>query len=301
MPDNRPTFLKKKAEGEAKEAEQVAKMVGGPPGGGPPDDYDLVASVITHVFNQKHPKYEDAHQAVQKAKAERRIREQRLADAHKAEDFAKKDYQGEKVKDDHHAPLPRQWAIAGVALIPEWYTCYLAAEALGGGRISTAIFATVLLAVLAGCEYWYDSAVRHRHLTQKRAALGILIATIATLGALRFYFGWVVFQHSLLGALGVAAALIVVTAALVGISLAALRLSESIPAWQHRLVYKKAVRARRTAEADLAQAREDQARATNQYEQLINSVVTATVATLHMNEGRLRNALERNLAQDPVG
>jgi len=160
--------------------------------------------------------------------------------AREKEERAGQSHEAVSSDDDHHAPLPRQWAIAGLVLLPEWYACYLGGEAFGQGRVLTALFATIMVVVLGGCEYWYDSAVRHEDTGQKKFALGMLAALILGLGGLRFYYGWIVEnQHSILGALLLAVVLSIVTTALVAFGCFALYYSESIAAWKMRRAHKK--------------------------------------------------------------
>jgi hypothetical protein len=261
-------------------------------------DYDDVMTQIVATFQSESRDQAEAYEAMIDGVSGIRRCQRRLSEATQAEEQAYRAFRTSSVEDQHHAPLPRQWTIAGLALIPEWYACYLGAEALGQGTTSTALFATIILVVLGGCEYWYDSGVRHRNRGQSILALALLIAVVASLGVLRFCYGWIVQgDGDVLGAVALAGALTVVTVALVGIGCAALQLSESSPTWARRRELLRARKVAESAKASLARAKDRQIAAIGRFCRLVEpAVILRAAGDKHLSERRLQDALSRRLA-----
>ncbi len=206
---------------------------------------------------------------------------------------ARRDLDGAQAQDENHAPLPRQWAIAAFFLLPEWGACYLGAEAFGYGRVLTALLATLFLVILAGCEYWYDSAARQggRGKKQKRTALGFLTGIIIGLGALRFYYSWITEKHSIVLALLFAAILSVVTAVLVAIGIIALRNSESLHVCHVRQKHKSAQRTLKNAKEKLEDAKEDEYDAEIRFHKVLEKDLIQEAEQSDLDPDRLRKAL----------
>jgi hypothetical protein len=242
----------------------------------------------------------ESHQAVESRMdgATAKVKQWRVARKNAIADraYAKGAHDTEYNHDPNHAPLPRQWAFALLILIPEWYACYLAAQVIDAGVFWTAAFATFLLVVLVACEYWYDSTVRNRKHRQKPRALAALITMVVILGAMRLIFGYVIERgHSPLIAFALALALTAFTAALVGISCAALYFSESIPAYQARKRLKKADRVVKATTVGLRRAEADERHATAEYHRAIHPHIRKLADDEGLDERKLTEALDEQI------
>ena len=232
------------------------------------------------------------HEAIGKVKQCRVALDNAIADRVNA----KGAYDTEYNHDPNHAPLPRQWAFALLILIPEWYACYLAAQVIDASVFWTAAFATFLLVVLVACEYWYDSTVRNRKHGQKPLALAALITMVVILGVMRLIFGYIIERgHSLLIALALALALTAFTAALIGISCAALHFSESIAAYQARRKLKKADRVVKATTVDLRRTEADEMHATGEYRRVIHPHIRKLADDEGLDERELTKALDEQI------
>jgi hypothetical protein len=245
------------------------------------------------VDHESHQAVENRmHEAIVKVQQWRAALENAIADrAH-----AKKAYDSEHNHDPNHAPLPRQWAFALLILIPEWYACYLAAQVIDAAVLWTVAFATFLLVVLVACEYWYDSTVRNRTHRQKRWALAALITMVVILGVMRLIFGYIIERgHSLLIALALALALTAFTAALIGISCAALHFSESIAAYQARRKLKKADRVVKATTVDLRHAEAGERHSIAEYRRVIHPHIRKLAVDEGLDERKLTKALDEQI------
>jgi hypothetical protein len=134
---------------------------------------------------------------------------------------------------DRPAPRPRQWTIAGGALLLDGVACYFAAEALGAGQQETVAWAALFLALLGIGEIALDHYSEDHRAAWRSIAVG-LGAFIGLLGVLRYSF------LATVGTEGLAAAAIgtvlftAATAGFVLIGYRALRLAEGSLAWRAR-------------------------------------------------------------------
>ena len=134
---------------------------------------------------------------------------------------------------DRHAPRPRQWAIAGGALLLDGVACYFAAEALGSDDRETAAWAVLFLALLGIGEVALDHfSAEHRAVWRWIAAA--LTGFVGLLGVLRFSFLVTVGAEGLVPAAVGAVLFTAVTTGLVLSGYRALRLAEASQAWQAR-------------------------------------------------------------------
>src|SRR5450759_2147515 len=203
------------------------------------------------------------------------------------------------VSEDHHGKITKSrdaWAVALLILSPEWYACYLAAQVIDAAVLWTVAFATFLLVVLVACEYWYDATVRNRTHRQKRWALAALITMVVILGVMRLIFGYIIERgHSLLIALALALALTAFTAALIGISCAALHFSESIAAYQARRKLKKADRVVKATTVDLRHAEAGERHSIAEYRRVIHPHIRKLAVDEGLDERKLTKALDEQI------
>jgi hypothetical protein len=260
--------------------------------------YDAVLTEIVAKLQSENREQAQVYEAMLDGRSDIRRGERHLSGATHDEEQAYKSFRSTSAEDKHHAPLPRQWTIAGLALIPEWYACYLGAEALGQGTVSTALFATIILLVLGGCEYWYDSGARHQNRGQRILAFLLLLAIVGALGILRFCYGWIIQGGTdVLGVVAFAVALTLVTVALVGIGCAALQFSESIATWSKRREFLRARNVARSARNSLVRAQDRQIAAIGRFCRLVEPEVTQRAATDQaLSEQQLQDALSRRMA-----
>jgi hypothetical protein len=134
---------------------------------------------------------------------------------------------------DRPAPRPRQWAIAGGALLLDGVACYFAAQALGAGEQETIAWTVLFLALLGIGEVALD------HFSEDRGAVWHWIAValagfIGLLGVLRYSFLVTVGADRLVAAVVGAALFTAATAGFVLIGYRALRLAEASQAWRAR-------------------------------------------------------------------
>jgi hypothetical protein len=236
----------------------------------------------------------ESHQAVENRMHEAIVKQLRdaLKNAIADRAHAKKAYDTEYNHDPNHAALLRQWTFALLILIPEWFACYLAAQVIDAGVFGTSAFATFLLVVLAACEYWFDSTVRNRKHRQKPRALAALIMTVVILGVMRLIYGYIIERgRSLLIAFALALALTAFTAALVGISCAALYFSESIAAYQAGRKLKKADRVVLATTVDLHHAEAGERQSIAEYRRVIRKLA----ADEGLDERKLTEALDEQI------
>lgn len=143
---------------------------------------------------------------------------------------------------DRAAPRPRQWLMAGGLLALDAVACYFAAQALGGSPAETLAWAGLFLALLGAGEVTLDLH-REAHRGLWRWTACILVAFIALLGVLRFWFLATVGTEGLVTA-GVGALLFTVaTGGFVAIGYRVLRVAETSAAWRARRKAKAAAAA----------------------------------------------------------
>jgi hypothetical protein len=163
-----------------------------------------------------------------------------------ARDEADATYEAFRAEDpDRNAPRPRQWIIAGAALLLDGVACYFAAEALDSGQGETIAWAALFLALLGIGEVALDH-FSEDHRTAWRWIAVALAGFVGLLGVLRYSFLLTVGRGLLAPSAG-AVLFTVATAGFVLIGYRSLRLAETNQAWQARRLLRAKERAAREA------------------------------------------------------
>jgi hypothetical protein len=153
---------------------------------------------------------------------------------------------------ERSAPRPRQWLIAGAALLLDGVACYFAAEALGAGPGQTLAWAVLFLALLGIGEFTLDHFSDGRRGVW-RAIAGTLCAFVGLLGILRYSFLATVGSEGLVTALIGAGLFTLTTAGFVIIGYRALRMAETGATWKARRHVKACAAGTATAHRRLAE------------------------------------------------
>jgi hypothetical protein len=166
------------------------------------------------------------------------------------------------------APLPRQRVFALFTVILDGVACYFAAQALNGSQDTTLVWTLLFLAVLASGEVALDF-YRDQNSRAWRVVLWVLVAFVAMLGFLRFWFLAAISTDGLVPAALGAALFTAVTAGFLFAGYRALRIAETTRAFRARRWARSSAHAAHEAATEARQNGHDRDRLIGAYLTLV--------------------------------